>query len=127
MKRHPVLGAVSIVAAVLPGWVALVSVLGFGASPTYWMVLQHGVPALVVLIAGALLIFGQRSARRWALFAWVLLLLLASFNLAITWWSFAPGNQFPPEIVTIELIYLFGSTAMLWSIARHGGTNATAT
>ena len=126
MKRHPVLGAVSILAAVLPGWVALASVLGFGALPTYWMVLQHGVPALVALIAGALLIFGQKSARTWALFAWVLLLILASFNLAITWWSFAPGSQFPPEIVIVELIYLFGSTAMLWSIAK-GGTNAAAT
>ena len=125
MRHNLLLGGISIVAAVLPGWIAVVSALGFGASPTIWMVLHYGVPALSVLIAGVLLALGQKSARAWALSAWVLLLLVAGFDLATTWWSFAPGGEFPSEIVTAEIGYLLGSAAMLWAVAkRHSQANS---
>jgi NADH:ubiquinone oxidoreductase subunit K len=119
MNRHPAIGALSIIASVPPLWMATGLILGFGVSPGSWIFLLYAVPGGTVLAAGLLLLLGLRRSYLVGIVGWALLVLGAAFNLAVSWWSYAPGSVFPVAILLTEVIYVAVGIAVIVALARR--------
>jgi len=119
MNRHLAIGALSIIASVPPLSMAAGFILGFGVSPGSWIFLLYAVPGATALVAGLLLVFGQRSSVVVGIFGWALLVVTAAFNLWVSWLSYAPGSVFPLEILLTEVLYVAVGVIVI-AVLVHG-------
>ena len=119
MNRHPMLGVLTIIASLPPLWISMGFILGFGVEPASWIFLVHAVPGAGALVAGLLLLTGRGASHGFAIVAWALLLLAAAFNLAMSWWSYAPGSVVPDGILLTEVLYVLTGGVVISLLARH--------
>ena len=83
MKRHPLLGVLTVLAGLVPLRMAFGFVWGFGAPPLNWIVLQYAVPGATAVIAGLLLCIKHRWQYVLGAMAWALMTAVASFSFVL--------------------------------------------
>jgi hypothetical protein len=105
VKRHPLVGGLSILAAIPPLWLAIVLFLFWGVSLTDLLFLQWAVPAICALFAGLLLLLGHRHCYLAGIAAWALLVATSLYSLSISWWSYTPGSVLPIIALAVEGLY----------------------
>jgi len=55
-----------------------------------------------------LLAVGRRQANAWGIVSWSLLMIVAAFNLAMSWWPTAADDISTAAIVLAQLLYVVG-------------------
>ena len=124
MTRHPVLGAFTILVALVPLLFVAIFVGVHDAPLTHWFVIQRLVLFAALVIAGALLLVGHRHGYVVALTAWTLRTIDSIAGVVVLWpapdyWYAAAQDFFYLGAGVPILVFLTHRMRQL----RHGSSN----
>jgi uncharacterized membrane protein YkgB len=124
MTRHPVLGAFTILVALVPLLFVVIFVGVHDAPLTNWFVIQRLVLFAVLVIAGALLLVGHQHGYVVALTAWTLRIIDSIAGVVVLWpapdyWYAATQDFFYLAAGVPILVFLTHRMRQL----RHGSGN----
>src|SRR5438874_1383324 len=111
MYQRLLFGGVTILAAVLPLWLAMGLFLGFGMNLGHWLLIACVVSGLCALVAGILMFSGHPARYTAGVVAWVFLVAWTLLYLALTWptswWSYETEGAFAFSVGTlaVQVIY----------------------